>query len=239
MKRLIRNFFNIFGYEIRSIHRKNFSINGIQYETDPYSVGKTPQGQMTAEGAVRMIKERNLKNLKILDICCGTGIVGLTVYSMLKDNSIIEDMAFGDINIFNIFSVKKTLSLNKLNNISNNMFRQFLTDGLQNIPDDEKFDIIISNPPHFLSVDPTQDNNACSPIRLGTNDANWAFHKSFYSDCHEYLSDNGEVWFLENGSGANESDLLPYIKANDQLRYVKMIKEELDMRFFWMISEKA
>ena len=48
-----------------------------------------------------------------------------------------------------------------------------------------------------------------------------------------------EVWFLENSSGADEKDFLPFIEANEQLKYVGKIEELLDTRFFWMITRKS
>src|SRR5436309_15971791 len=100
MKQLVRSALDALGYEI---HRKNsssntFTIKGINYEVDPCSVGQTPQGELTGEAAIRLIKERGLSDLRILDICCGVGIIGLTIFSQLRQGSTLKSVSFADIN---------------------------------------------------------------------------------------------------------------------------------------------
>ena len=86
--------------------------------------------------------------------------------------------------------------------------------------------IIVSNPPHFFSEDHT--TNELVPRRLAIYDADWSLHKSFYSSCHNYLNEHGEIWFLENGDAVTEKDFLPFINANPRLEYVKSFPEPAD-----------
>lgn len=239
MRPLIKKFFRTFGYEIWKINNNQFKISGIEYEVDPCSVGKTPQGEMTAKGAIRMIRERQLKELKILDICCGVGIVGLTIFSKFRKDALVKEIIFADINIFNLNSLHKTLRINNIEKLLGDKIRSYLSDGLNHIPREEKFDIIISNPPHYFIKDRVKKKKPLSPGRLGTFDAGWEFHKSFYARCHTYLTERGEVWFLENSSAADENDFLPFIEANDQLKYIRKVEELSDTRFFWMITQKS
>lgn len=239
IKTLIRVILGTFGYEITRVRRKGFTISGIRYEVDPCSVGKTPEGEITAEGAIRMIKERQLHDLKILDLCCGVGVVGLTIFSKLSNEGIVKKVTFADINIFSLNSLQRTLRINHLDHLLDNRIHFFLSNGLNNIPSGETFDIIISNPPHYFEQCRIKGKNCLSPNRLGTYDANWDFHKCFYSQCHDSLTKNGEVWFLENGAAAKEGDFLPFIKANHKLNYTTKVREPLDTNFFWMITSKA
>ncbi|MFN2454884.1 MAG: methyltransferase [Pyrinomonadaceae bacterium] len=238
MKRLVKGGLNALGYEV---HKKQdsqkFTIGEITYEVDPCSVGETPQGELTGEAAIRMIRERGLSKLRVLDICCGVGIIGMTIFSKLRRESIVERVGFVDINIFNLNSLRRTLKLNNLDQLLGDRINYWLSDSLDNVPAGEKFDLIVSNPPHFFSPDHTE--GFLSPGRLGTYDADWSFHKSFYKQCHNYLTERGEVWFLENGDAVQESGLLPLIQANSNLSYVKQITEPLDPVFFWMISKKV
>ena len=214
-----------------------FTIGELHYEAVPCSVGKTPQGEMTANGAIRMIIDRQLNDLKILDICCGVGIVGLTIFSKLKEKAIIKEIVFADINIFNLNSLQRTLKINNLEHFLGKTIRYYLSNALINIPNNEKFDIIVSNPPHYLGAE--ESKTLLSPRELGTYDIGWSFHDSFYKHCHNYLAEHGEVWFLENGSVAKESDFLPFIKDNPNLRYLKRLEEYSDPHFFWMITQKV
>ncbi len=225
----------LLGYEIRreGIHR--FTIGGIRYEADPCSKGWTPEGAITGEAAIRMIKGRGMTELKVLDMCCGVGIVGITIFTKLKDH--VREIVFADINIFNLNSLRRTLKINGLDALVGSQICCVLSDGLNCVPHGEKFDIIVSNPPHYLVKDYV--SKEMNPETLGIYDAGWAFHESFYKQCHEYLTERGEVWFLENSDGAKESDLLPFIKANPHLEYVESITEPLDPTFFWMTTRRV
>ncbi len=239
MRQLTRKFINVLGYDISRMHKTQFTISGLKYIVDPCSVGETPQGEMTAKGAIGMIKERQLKELKILDICCGVGIIGLTIFSILRKEGNVKEAVFADINIFNLNSLYKTLTKNNLDQLLGNKIRCYLSDGLNHIPRDEKFDIIVSNPPHYFAPSFSKEQMFLTPNRLGSYDPGWNFHKSFYGQCHHYLTERGEVWFLENGSAANEKDFLPFIENNEQLKYIRNVGEPLLPRFFWMITQKA
>jgi methylase of polypeptide subunit release factors len=239
MKQLIKSGFKAIGYEIRRtpINDRRFTIGTVTYEFDPCSVGKEPQGELTGLGAIRMIRERGLRDLSILDICCGVGVIGLTIFSELGDESTVKKVAFSDINIFNLNSLRRTLKINNLDELLGDEISIWLSDSLSAIPDEQRFDLIVSNPPHFLSNDHTA--NLLSPNRLATYDANWSFHTSFYSECHKYLTERGEVWFLENGDAVTASELLPFIEANPNLEYVKEIVEPSDPTYFWMFSKRS
>ena len=184
-----------------------------------------------------MIRSSGRENLRILDLCCGTGIIGLTIFSYLKDKN-VSHVTLADINIFNIDSVKKTIHRNNLESLLDNQIEIFLSDGLKFIPEEKEFDLIISNPPHYDKENHYKDENPLTASSLGLYDPEWKFHKEFYSDCHNFLKDNGEVWFIENSSSVSPEDLLPFIESNSNLQYIDSVDEELDKRFFWMKTRK-
>ena len=239
MKQLIKSAFNTMGYEVRRIipPQNRFTVGKITYDVDPCSVGHEPQGELTGKGAIRFIRERGLRELSILDMCCGVGVIGLTIFSELRAESIVNKAGFADINIFNLNSLQRTLKINNLDQLIGTEINYWLSDSLKNIPPDQKFDLIVSNPPHFFSEDHTA--NLLIPSRLAMYDANWSFHKSFYSRCHEYLTERGEVWFLENGDAVKAEGLRPMIDDNPRLEYVGEMTEPGDPVFFWMFSKKV
>jgi methylase of polypeptide subunit release factors len=236
VKNLVWNFFYKLGYDISRARKTRFSAGGLTYEIDRCSVGRTPQGEMTASGAIALIRDRGLRDLHLLDICCGVGIVGLTLFTRLG-RDVVREVALADINIFNLNSLRRTLEINQLDQLIGGAIACHLSDGLRHVPRDRKFDLIVSNPPHYFI--PSRTKDGLSPGRLGTYDEGWAFHRSFYQDCHHFLSDRGEVWFLENSAGASEQQLLPFIEANTALRYQGQVREPLDPTFFWMITGRA
>lgn len=239
MKRMIKSVLNALGYEVRRKppSLKQFSVGDIKYECDPCSIGWEPQGEGTAEGAIRMIRERQLYDLKVLDVCCGVGVIGLTIFSRLCNEGVVKEIALSDINVFNINSLERTLRVNQLDKLVPDQIRYWLSDSLKHIPHGARFDVIVSNPPHFWAK--RHSDQQLPPNRLAMYDADWSFHKSFYARCHEHLTNRGEVWFLENGDAAQSSDFLPYIEANSELKFIDHFPEPLLPGFFWMITRKA
>ena len=232
MKRIVQAGLGALGFELRRKRPLEFAIGDLRFAADPCSVGETPQGERTADGAARLIRERSLTGLRVLDVCCGVGIIGLLLHHRLGAE-IVPRVGFVDLNVFNLNSLRRTLSGNGLHD----GFDVWLSDGLAGVPDGERFDLIVSNPPHFLV-----DDFAAAPLSpetLGTYDEDWRFHREFYAVCDRHLTERGEVWFLENGAGANEGDLLPFVEANPALRYRGSAQEPLVPGFFWMFTGRA
>ena len=236
MKNFVWNLLYNLGYDISRARKTRFAAGGLTYEVDRCSVGRTPQGEMTAAGAIAMIQEKQLRDLRVLDICCGVGIVGLTLFARLGKD-IVRDVTLADINIFNLNSLRRTLEINHLDHLMGDRISCHLSDGLSHVPRDKQFDLIVSNPPHYFI--PSRTKGGLSPGRLGTYDAEWSFHRSFYQECHRFLTGRGEVWFLENSAGASEGLLLPFIEANAALKYRGQVREPLDPTFFWMMTQRA
>ena len=238
MKELIKSALRGVGFELRRIQppKNRFTVGQITYDADPCSVGHEPQGELTGRGAIRFIRERGLKDLSVLDMCCGCGVIGLTIFSELRHDGTVKELGLVDINIFNINSLERSLKLNGLDSLVGSQINYWLSDSLKNVPARQQFDIIVSNPPHFFEEDRTTD--PLVPRRLAKYDADWSLHRSFYERCHEYLTPRGEIWFLENGDAVTSKDLLPFIEANPNLEYVGEMVEPGDPTYFWMFSKR-
>ena len=221
----------------QNIHRDGFELaDGIRCYPDPCSVGRTPQGELTGASAADLVETRGMTDLHVLDICCGIGLVGLTMLVRLRHLPAIERMSFADINVFNINSLEKTLARADPAKLGGVVTDAFLSDNLAGIPAESQFDVIVSNPPHF-DAEPFTDGRL-DPVALGNADPSWAFHRSFYRSAHEYLKPGGEVWFFENGEASSAQVLLPFVEENPQLEYVESFTDKRDDRFFWMITRR-
>ncbi len=90
------------------------------------------------EQVVEYTKDLNKDKIKILDLGCGSGAIGLTLKSILKDS----EVTLTDIS-------KDALEVAKLNANNLNLDVTFIeSDWLSNIKL-EKYDIIVSNPPYI------------------------------------------------------------------------------------------
>ena len=75
---------------------------------------------------------------EILDVGCGYGVIGITLATFFKDVKV----TMLDINERALNLAKKGIKLNKLDDI-----RIIESDGLSVLKEDQKFDIIVTNPP--------------------------------------------------------------------------------------------
>lgn len=234
MKTLLKNALGALGLQYAPGGISKFTVGDVTFYADPCSVGLTPQGELTAKGALKLMRDRSLKDLRVLDVCCGVGIIGLTIFTQARAHGTVSAVGLSDINIFNLNSLRRTLKNNGLDDLLGTKIQYWLSDAMSGIPKGEKFDIIVSNPPHIFKAD--FQSKRLTPEKLGTFDANWDFHSAFYGVCHEHLTDRGQVWFLENGEDAVEEDFIPFIEKNPRLKYVERVDEPLVPNFFWMIS---
>lgn len=92
------------------------------------------------EKLINYIKKYNFNNPKILDLCTGSGAIGLTI----KKEIPISDITLSDIS-------RKALKVSKKNakhlNLNVNIIK---SDMFKNIKDND-FDIIVSNPPYVMT----------------------------------------------------------------------------------------
>ncbi len=218
------------------IYEGGFKLGEIEYYAEPCSVGRTPQGELAGESAADLVSERGLSGLHVLDICCGLGLVGLTMLSRLKGTGHVTRMSFADINIFNINSLRKMSANNPSEMFGGAGIDVFLSDNLKAIPPRRQFDLIVSNPPHFDAEPFTAVD--LDPVALGNSDPAWEFHGELYRSAHEYLTSRGEVWFFENGEASSAEILRPFVEDNRELEYVESIPDKRDGRFYWMVTRR-
>ena len=100
---------------------------GVVYWYGDCAVGDTPNGRSTATGAIRRIQSRGMRGLRVLDMCAGIGLIGLTMLKILG-HDIIGCLVLADINIFNVDAMRLTIERNGIKNVE-----AILSDGLTNI----------------------------------------------------------------------------------------------------------
>ena len=102
-----------------------------RYETE-YLVEKT----------LNLIKKYKLENIKILDLCTGSGAIGLTLKSMLPKSKVtLSDISVSALEVAK--QNKENLSLD-VNIIESDLFSNI----------HEKYDVIITNPPYVMTTEP-------------------------------------------------------------------------------------
>lgn len=150
---------------------------------------------------VDLIINDNSNNKKILDIGTGSGAISLALSKNLKDTKIIGvDISKNAIDLANENKIKL--------NINNVEFKE--SDIFSNI--DEKFDIIVSNPPYINKEDFEKLDNKLyyepQNALYGGEDGLY-FYKKIIKNAKNFLNKNGKI-YLEIGYDQKDSisDLL-------------------------------
>lgn len=149
--------------------------------------------------AIKLIKE-NGKYHNILDLCCGSGFIGIALKKAFPSLNILQS------DISNA-AIKQTLINLKINNLKNNVIKSNMFHNIY-----QKFDVIISNPPYLLEND--KKNMTKSVLKYEPQKALFAqeegmfFYYQIEKNLSRYLNKNGLIileinpvnykWFIDN-----------------------------------------
>lgn len=149
--------------------------------------------------AIQLIKE-NGKYHNILDLCCGSGFIGIALKKAFPSLNILQS------DISNA-AIKQTLINLKINNLKNNVIKSNMFHNIY-----QKFDVIISNPPYLLKND--KKNMTKSVLKYEPQKALFAqeegmfFYYQIEKNLSKYLNKNGLIileinpvnykWFIDN-----------------------------------------
>jgi len=149
----------------------------------------------------RQLLELGLRRCeRLFEFCAGPGYIG---YSLLA-HGFCNRLVFADVNAAAIEIAKYT----RYNGIEH-LTRFHVSSGLDDIPSDERWDLVVGNPPHFL---PGQSGFG-RPGDIRLFDPDWSIHRNSYSAIKRFMSPGGHVVFVESGDGSSASDFEPMIKA--------------------------
>ena len=164
--------------------------------------------ELLVEKAIERIEKLEDKKINILDLCCGSGNIGLTLKSKFNDLNIdLSDISKEALEVANINKNNLALDVNLINSdLFNNL--------------EKKYDIIISNPPYLNIQEASYQTDKYEPhLALYTKDGVEIYEKIF-ENIRYYLNDNFII-FLEIGDGH-------YTKIEKAInKYLKNIKIDL------------
>ena len=143
------------------------------------------------------IRKNNLTNIKILDLCTGSGIIGITLKKELEEF---------DVKILASDISSRALTVTKENASSLEADISFVeSDLFSNIQD--KFDIIVSNPPYIAHDDKKtiKENvlNYDPHLALFADEEGMYFYRNIIEKSRPYLNEKG-IMFFEIGYDQKE-----------------------------------
>lgn len=138
---------------------------------------------------VEYVKSTKKNNLKILDLCTGSGIIAITLKKELSQFSI--DVVASDISEEAIKVAKENAQVHEAT------IKFIQSDIFDNIAD--KFDIIVSNPPYIDRKDEvTMQDNVLKydpHLALFAEEEGMYFYRKIIEQGNDYLNENGVIFF--------------------------------------------
>lgn len=170
-----------------------------------------PETELLCEYAIDIIKQNNLKS--VLDIGTGSGAIAYTIACETKAKVYASDIS------------EKALGIARENGKDKDI-KFILSDVYDNISNDIKFDMIISNPPYIPVNDYVEDivKNNEPHLALYAGEKGLDIYDRIIKDAEKYLSENGWILF-EIGSNQylDIKELLNIYKLN--VKEVKVCKD--------------
>lgn len=168
---------------------------------------------------IEYVKATNKNNLKILDLCTGSGIIAITLKKELEQVSV--DVIASDIS-------EEAIEVAKENAQFHDAIIKFIKSDIFNNIDD-KFDIIVSNPPYIDCKDEvTMQDNVLKydpHLALFAKEEGMYFYRKIIEQAKDYLKENG-VMFFE--IGYDQKDKI--IKLSKKNGYLAQVYKDINNR---------
>ena len=132
---------------------------------------------------------------RVFEWCAGPGFIGFSVLA----HGLCESLCLADINPEAVRACQRTIADNALSD----RVSVYCSDNLRNVPKSEQWDLVVSNPPHF--IDEYLGN-------LRAHDPDWRVHLDFFRSVSSFLKPGGVIILQENNAGSTVDTFRTMIK---------------------------
>lgn len=208
------------GYPIQYITNKQFFRN-CEFYVDKNVLIPQPDTEILVEEAIKILKEKTFQKNKIniLDLCTGSGAI---IVSLGKELEKISEKY----NFYGTDISEKAIEIAQKNANSNNVNVKFyLGDLFESINVNEKFDLIVSNPPYIetdviktLSLEVQKE----PIIALDGGITGLDFYKRIAKESKNFLTTKG---YLILEIGYNQMEAVCSILKNENFKIVSRVKD--------------
>ena len=173
---------------------------GVRVSTKPHLDGG---GSTFGQEFIPLLRARGMpKVVRAFEWCAGPGFIG---FSLLA-HGLCETLCLADVNPEAVAACRRTVARNRLEN----KVAVYQSDNLENIPRSERWDLVVSNPPHFI-------DSGIGQLRY--HDPDWRVHRGFFGKVAQHLEPGGVVVLQENNAGSTPATFAAMI-AEAGLRVV-------------------
>ncbi len=183
----------------------------------PFKVNKNVLiPRQDTENLIELLLERTKKGAKVLDLCTGSGCIGISLKKYIENSSVtMVDISEGAISI-----AKENAQLN------NAEVKIIKDDVLKPSFEYEKYDLIVSNPPYIEKevVETLEKTVKDFEPRLALDGGKdgLVFYRKIAKDFKKHLKTNGRIAFE---IGYNQGDTVFKILEENQYKNIEVIKD--------------
>ena len=169
-------------------------------------------GSTFGQDFVPLLRERGMpKVARAFEWCAGPGFIG---FSLLAQE-LCDTLCLADVNAEAVAACQRSVARNRLEA----KVAVYLSDNLEDIPASEQWDLVVSNPPHFI-------DSGIGHLRY--HDPDWRVHRGFFGTVAQHLKPGGVVVLQENNAGSTPDTFTAMI-ADAGLRLV-FVQDASDTR---------
>jgi methylase of polypeptide subunit release factors len=168
-------------------------------------------GSTFGQDFIPLLRERGMPKVeRAFEWCTGPGFIG---FSLLA-HGLAETLCLADVNPDAVTACRRTMARNALES----RVTVYLSDNLKDIPVSEQWDLVVSNPPHFVDT---------SFGQLRYHDPEWRVHRGFFNGVSRHLKPGGVVVLQENNAGSTPKTFAPMIaEAGLKLVFVQNASQQ-------------
>lgn len=167
---------------------------GLPFKVSPAVLIPRLDTEVLAEKVIEVIKALGIERPKILDMCTGSGVLGISIGHAIEDSKVtLSDVSVDALNV--------AISNSQLNDVFNRC-AFVLGDMFEALSEDAEFDVIVSNPPYIESaIIRTLDREVKDHeplLALDGGEDGLDYYRIIAKEASKYLKENG-VLALEIG----------------------------------------
>jgi methylase of polypeptide subunit release factors len=169
-------------------------------------------GSTFGQDFVPLLRRRGMpKVARAFEWCAGPGFIG---FSLLAQG-LCDTLCLADVNPEAVAACQRSIARNRLEA----KVAVYLSDNLGDIPASEQWDLVVSNPPHFI-------DSGIGHLRY--HDPDWRVHRGFFGTVARHLKPGGVVVLQESNAGSTPDTFTAMI-ADAGLRLV-FVQDAFDTR---------
>lgn len=195
---------------------------GLEFYVDKNVLIPQPDTEILVEEVINICKEQNAnKKIKILDLCTGSGAIGVSIANNIKNCEMtLSDISYDALKI----AQKNSVMAEAIGDSQKSNIKTIQSDLFEKI--EEKFDIIVSNPPYIetKTIQTLDKEVQMEPkLALDGGEDGLDLYRRIIKEAYKYLNNNGTL-ALE--IGYNQKDkVINLIKASNMYKDIYSKKD--------------